>query len=1597
MGFLAHSFYFYRFKIIKQRRNEIIKKILKVILICLLVSVNYLPYMDVVYANQDVSATSTDTHEEENDTVDQEKDEETESSTNDPIQETEKNLGTVVESIDEQIADTPLARGSPAIKQSRTNYTLSFGKFLDVGTGEYIYASGANAVTVIKDGTKYNRLVQELFIDGEHVFCLEPIVLTEDGAGYDIGNIDEYMSWDEMYNIGLIAYFGYGYQGDYSDDMQAATQIAVWQARVDDVYDYTSNVQAKINLIRQRIKNFYVTVSFGNGNYDLQGYGESNAITLTDKNGVLSDFHVTDNGGFQIQKNGNNLTLWANKGSAIKSSFALSRMDESRLSQPIVYKNPDAKQTVAKLGFWDPETVNVNIRIAVGNLKIQKVDEDNIPVPNTKFRVSYSQQGLDGTKNKDFWEYTTGADGSVTIEDLKLQTVYYREESVSEQYVLDKTVHSAKIEYNKTISVIAKNNYKKGKIQIAKRDAETGNIVKTAGTVFDIYRSSDNALMESITTGADGIATSNWLRYAKNKGYYYLERTAPDKYTHSNEKRYFDITENGKLITDSFHNIRVKATITITKTDKETGNTPQGDASLNGAVYGLYARTPILAPDTHKVLYTKDQLISTMTIKDQKATLNNLYLGEVYVKEISPSVGYLLDSTEYDMSLSYEGQNTVEIKKSQTVKEQVKKQAFEIIKISSDGESGETPTLEGVEFTVKLASEVDRLGWNNARTYDVLKTNKKGWAKSIELPYGKWIVKETKPLPDTLPIKDFTVSVNEDNREPQQWRVFNNAPFKAFISIVKMDKETGEVVAVKGAKFKIKDLDTNEYIGQWSWFPIPTFVTTFETTEQGTVTLPSTVKGGSRLQLEEIASPYGYQISRDPIQFTVSDDSAYQIGPDGVNAMITVVKSNVSTKGRITVEKQGESLISAHKDKDDNTVFKYENRPQKGAKFALYAKGDIFSADNQGNIIYRDGEFIQNLVTGDDGKATTKDLPLNLDDESCYVIKEVSPPSGFTLSAEEKIVKLKYDNQEESVVFEEIDFMNDRQKVKIDITKKDVDTEEPIQGAMFALFADEDIKNYDGDIIIKKDSILEISTSDKDGKVLFDIDLPLTKVRVKELKPSDGYVSNDDILRIDATEKNQQSIKSFDFTIYNKQTTTEISKVDVTTMNELPGAALELKNDDGKVIETWISGSNPHIIKGLKINSWYVLSETSSPHGFTLSADVRFYVNDTAEIQKVEMINDLTIGKLSYLKKGLIFNEIDKTDDVLGTITKPVFNMEYLSGYEIKVYAAEDIIFNNHVYYEKDQEVDTLESDLKPVLSKDLLVGKYYYVESNMPHTAFLMDKEKHYFEITDNQTTEIKIVESELENKLPKIQIDFTKAMETNEYYNDKDAYKDVRFGIFTRDDTYDYYGKVLLPYDSLISVLEIDENGNLKDYPEYLPVGNFYLKELATSDAHILNDTELDFSIGKTDKEVQTIVLNDGKGFDNKLKRTNIIIHKIDKESKQPLEGATFSLMDAYGNIIGKSKSDKDGIAIFKDLPNGNYTIFESATGTVEYTLNRSLFYVQLDGNSENNEYHLTIENERYTPVNTGVSLNGKTYTYICIVALGVLLVVIQRRKKH
>lgn len=1163
----------------------------------------------------------------------------------------------------------------------------------------------------------------------------------------------------------------------------------------------------------------------------------------------------------------------------------------------------------------------------------------------------------------------TGDDGSVTLKNLYLGTYTVTETKAPDNYVCKGESKTVELVYAgqtvevQTGSATFLNERQKAAVRVEKQDEETKNPL--SGGIYGLYAAEDikidgktvvpkGTLIEKATTGADGKASYK-AELPINYSYSIREIQAPELYLRNSEDTYTftfkftNDTEEKVNFSHTFTNKRVNATIDLVKEDSETGNSAQGDAVFEGAIYGLYAREDINHPDGRSgVLYKKDEQVATLTTdKEGKASVSNLYLGKYYLKEITPPVGYLLDEEEHDVNCDYEGDQVETVKRNTVSKEDVIKQPFQLIK-AADNDKTDADLLKGAGFSAYLISSLTvkddgSYDFTNATPIVLTEdgktemfTDERGYACSIPIPYGRYIVRETTTPHNFMPVDDFIVTVTENSSTPQVWRVLLDDEFKAKLKIVKQDDETKQPVLLANTEFKVYDLDAKKYVEQVTTYPNTVVHKSYFTDENGYLILPESLKCGN-YRIEEVSAPDGYTQNTQYVEIKVDKNTAYQMDSVSGDAIITVTYENHPVKGKLVIHKSGETLKSFKKD------FVYEETSLEGAEFEIYAAEDIFTPDHQvdeqGNrhVIYAKDTLVKTVTTDKNGEAVIKDLPLGK-----YRVKETKAPAGFVLNPDSQEVSFIYKDQNTPEIEEKLEFSNERQKVELSVEKQDAETGKALKGATFGLYNKEAISSGDK-VVVKADTLLQEITSNEKGKAAFTLDLPLGRYYVKELQAPAGYVSSDEILEFDATYQGQhvktiklKSVKK------NRPTTVEVTKADITTGTELDGASMSVLDKDGNVIDSWTSvKDSPHVIKRLQVGKTYILREELAPYGYLRATDVEFTISDTAEVQKVKMEDEVPVARLLVNKKGEFLDSVSLLDNAKGMI-EHLFN--YVTGnltdVTFNVYAAEAIRAADGVsadYYAADELVGSITTDGNGIAQMDNLpLGRYYIVEKETSH-GYVLDNEPRYVDLTyRDQDTPLVTYSADWQNARQRVQVEVLK--------KEKDSDKVLSgaiFGLYAADDIVSSKGKVLLAKDTLIELKTTDEDGKIRFVAD-LPVDSrYYIKELAAPDGYVTDQEPQEFTF-----EYQgsgTSVAEYAFTFEDE--QTTVELSKADLTDKKELPGASLKVTDEDGNTVDEWVSKEEahiikGLIVGKKYkmtetkPADGYVTAESIEFTVENT---------------------------------------------------------------
>ena len=731
--------------------------------------------------------------------------------------------------------------------------------------------------------------------------------------------------------------------------------------------------------------------------------------------------------------------------------------------------------------------------------------------------------------------------------------------------------------------------------------------------------------------------------------------------------------------------------------------------------------------------------------------------------------------------------------------------------------------IPNVEFEVKLKSDIEKFGYEKAPLYTHLVTDEKGWT-SCSLPYGIYNVRELKTREDLQKCEDFELIVDHHSTEVEIVKIINNAPYKAYVKIVKKDEKTGKVIQLEGVSFKIRDVKNDCFVEQKVGDRI---IDTFVTNQLGQVTTPLPLKS-EKYEIVEIKAPQNYVILDHSIPFSITNVT----NQNQEEAIVEVEVKNQPIQGQISIYKEGEVVEGFDK------TFRYVKRPLEGAEFVIKSKNAVLDPADGKTVLYKAGQTVERLTTDQNGTAKSSLLPLGT-----YVLEEIKAPEGY------------------------------------------------------------------------------ISTHD--------------------MWQIDGH------LDIHYTR-----------TFLNEQTKMYVTKLDAETKKPLAGAKLQISNLEGHVIDTWVSTTSKHVIKGLEIGKKYKIEELESPDGYSLTNSKEFVME--GHEMNVEMENKRIEGTVMIRKKELIYSGLENN--------QLTYHLKDLDEVEFGLFNKEGVLL---------AKKSTKEGK---VTFSGLMAGEYY-IQELKTKDGMVMDTTKHHF--TVGKETEF---EFECINKRTQIQLSLRKILASqNETH--KESYKDVEFGIYTNESIQN------LPKDTLVGTSKINLQGHLLE-TFYLESGEYYLKEIKTHPDYVLDENKYVFNVDlkNFNQEKQTIVINNGNVIENNLKEGSIIIEKKDKQTKEYLSGAIFSVCDLYGFEWARVVTDENGIAQIPCIY-GKYKLreIEAPKG---YKLDSKEYEIVI--NDQNQIVKIELFNEKKSIVESGDHTNGYIYLLLGVSSLFIIYFLFKKRSK-
>lgn len=954
---------------------------------------------------------------------------------------------------------------------------------------------------------------------GNICYCIEPgrpldtgLVFTQKGEDFFDNFPKEYNSTISADDIKLFLgrILQYGYTGQISDSWKSqnaedadtmskafATQLLVWETVVGERDEYFNHVTPNgYNAILEQVRgdhplrngimNYYSAIASAVQQHtklpsflsrtagkaqtvELSWDGSRYCAELTDTNGVIDNYNYSAPG-MNCVVSGNKLIITSNSAPTDKVTLTAEKKSSQRCGLIIwsdgAYQPGGGNQDTVTFGQQvdDPVKGYISLKVSYGGAKIVKVSEDG-KVDGITFRIQGN--GIDKTVK-------TANGGVIQVDNLK-PGVYTVTETEYDKYI-PQEVRRVTVVSGQVSTVNFSNKLRRGDLTV-KKTAEDGLV---EGMKFRLSGTS----LAGIEVNAFAVTDENGIATFKDvligTGYILEEIDTPLRYVVP-DKQTAAIKWN-KVTEKSFDNDLKKFNVTVTKSDRRTG-LPQGDASLAGAKYGIYKG---------------NQLIDTYSTDANGNFTTKYYIcGDDWtIREISPSEGYLINTESLHIGAEAK-LYTVEYNIANPLDsyEDIIKGKIAIIKHCDDGSTKiETPEV-GAEFEVYLKSAGS---YENAKETerDILVCDENGFAETKDMPYGEYTVKQTKGWDGKELLAPFTVFVSEDGRVYRF--LINNAPYEAFIEIVKKDAETGKVIPAAGIGFKVRNTDTGEYIVQHINYPTPTDIDTYYTDVTGKLMMPEKLPYGN-YEIIEQCTAYGYVLDSAPIAFMV----------DGVKTVVTVEKFNMPQKGIIRISKSGEVFFSAvESDGVYSLVFADKNLA--GATYEITAAEDIITPD--GTLRYAKGMVVDTLTTDENGAAESKPLYLGK-----YTVRETKAPYGMVLNGTPKTVELTYAGETVEITETAAEFYNERQKAALSLAKmlgKDetfnIGNSGEILSVQFGLYAAEDLTAADGSVI-PKDGLLEIANCDENGNITFVTDIPVgAKLYVKEIATDSHYILSDE-------------------------------------------------------------------------------------------------------------------------------------------------------------------------------------------------------------------------------------------------------------------------------------------------------------------------------------------------------------------------------------------------------------------------------------------------------------------------------------------------------
>lgn len=951
---------------------------------------------------------------------------------------------------------------------------------------------------------------------------------------------------------------------------------------------------------------------------------------------------------------------------------------------PSGYRSSGATEWTVTLNKDTPNgivTVNAVNEQIPGGCRIVKTSEDG-NVADITFTLAGN--GVNKTVR-------TNSSGEIQIDGLR-PGKYTITEQAYDKYEPQES-RNVTVVSGQTATVTFNNTLRRGNLKVIKTSEDSF----VEGIKFHLYGASLSGLTvdEYAVTDESGTAEFNNVLISGDEPYTLEEYGTDKKYVIPDKQ--FVMIEWNKTINRNFRNVLKKWRAEACKVDRSVKKTgaAQGNATLEGAVYGLY----------------KDGILIEKYTTDKNGCFTTEYYpcGDDWtIREIMPSTGYLLDPTVYRIDTSAELYSVELNMVYPDVFEEIIKGNIAIIKHTDDGATKiETPEA-GAEFEIylKSAGSYEKAMLTER---DILVCDKDGFAKSSDLPYGIYTVHQTKGLNGRKMMPDFEVTISENGKCYKY--LINNASFEAYLKIVKADSETGKTIPYAGATFEIYDPD-GKLVEMTATYPSVERHTQFKTNKDGYLITPEVLKYGLQYSIVEVAAPYGYVLDKTPVYFDVTADNS-EIS-DGITIIITE-KKNTPQKGIINIYKSGETF-STVTCKNNKYIPIYLETGLDGAEFDIIADEDIITPD--GTLRYCKNEIAAHIVTTD-GYASSKALYLGK-----YRIEETKAGYGMVLNRNVFYAELAYAGQEIKLTSTSVSVQNERQKAVISLSKVmehnsifGIGNSGEVKSVSFGLYAAKKLTAADGSFI-PTDGLLETAYCDENGKLTFNCDIPIgAKLYVREMTTDNHYIVSSQKFPIEFNYADQ-TVSTVEIKVDNG---TEIKnkliygslkglKVDENG-KPISGAVFGLfaKNEtefsEKNALMTAISGeSGVFVFEKIPFGSWLICEIKTASEKYVLNKTVYpVEISEDGKVIEYEVENRFVCGSVQVTKTDADYPEKQLTGAVFEVYIDSNGNKSFdvgidklvgeLNETELGVYRMDELKYGGYFLYEKTPPDNYIKTD----------------------------------------------------------------------------------------------------------------------------------------------------------------------------------------------------------------------------------------------------------------------------------------------------------------